>query len=494
MLLKKFICIIIFFSAVLHSLYAQNFTGFASGNYSGALGAEPQPASIADNIYPYDVYLAGASAFASNNQYFFFRNNPFLNFNLDLNEDSLAINNKRKYGYFNAKILLPSFMVTLPNDDAIAFSANIRTVVNGKVSPQLAKNLTEEFDNELTFGIPQNKQKAQAIGMSWQEYALTYAKVIWKDRKYLIKAGATGKILIGNGAFYADLENFSYTITGRKNVAINSINLNYGYSDNFEGINNDWKWQAASKPAAGLDMGVVYEYKPDVENKTNCPEFDVARNSKREKHNQLNYKYRVGLAILDAGRIKYDYGKGSGTTSVINQVGNIDILDKLSVESPDQLLDSINTFAAASPHHGQFTIGLPTRLRINIDYHLRKNFYVDAGSELNLSFLKFSDFNVHTISNLVITPRWEIDWAGAYMPVYVNTRGQVNVGFGARIGPLVLGVNDVLSNLTRKELRSQGIYIAFKTFLFRKKNNKDLIICEGVHDHWMPDKKRSKKK
>lgn len=470
-----------------HPADAQNFTGFSSGNYSGVLAAEVQPAAIADNMYHFDLYLAGASAFATNNYFFFYRKNPFLNFIFNAENDSLARGDDNRYGFVTSKILLPSAMLSLKNDDAIGFSASIRTMaLASKVSGDLASDLADEFGNELYIGIPRSQQEFKASGMSWQEYGITYARKIIKQSNHTVKAGITLKMIIGNAAFYTNVGNFNYVNVNIQRTSISEMNIDYGYSDNLDDINNDWQWKVASKPAPALDLGVIYEHRLHKQ-KTICPTYDGSISHFHEEKNIPDYQYKIGVALLDVGRIKYNYGTGSGRSNEIISTGNMDLLNKMSIASPEELIDSVATFANVERNEGNFTIGLPTSLRLHFDYHINKDFYVEAATLFNLSFLKFSDYTPGNISYLTIIPRWEKKWISAYMPLYSNVKGQVNWGLGFRIGPLIVGVNDIMAGISRKKMESQGFYIALKTFFFGRKTKQE-ILCEGLGGNYRPHK------
>ena len=469
--------------------YAQNFPGFNTGNFSGALATDVNPALIADNIYKFDLVLVGASAFVDNN----YQQVTYESlFDFDSYDGIVPRTNETRYGLAMQEVRGPSFIFRTSPLNAFGFSSRLRSFGNlDDLTPELANELADEFENPDSFENAFFNQGGFTDVMGWQEYGFTYAKVVNYQDEHYWKVGATLKILSGMGAGYIDFQTFDYTVDSAEVITIDQLNFDFGHSDNFNGVSSsDYDFTASGGLSFGFDIGIVYERRPQQKF---VPSFG-RRKQKAPKRNDRPYKYRLGFSIIDIGRLKYTYGETSGAADEVTIDGSINIGEKFDdINNGQELLDSLATFTNIAPLSGDFTVGLPTTMKIDFDYNLHNGFYVNANTVIDLKPLKFSDQTVHTISHLIVTPRYENDFFGAYVPFYVNTKGQANLGAAVRLGPIVVGVHDVLPLLGRDPLESAGVFVALKTFTIKRNRTKSELECKDLYDGWKSRKKDVKR-
>ena len=140
------------------------------------------------------------------------------------------------------------------------------------------------------------------------DYGLTFAGVIFDKGIHFLKAGGTLKLLQGIAASYMQTEDLYYYYNGEeypgaKPISLNSPYVYGGLSDNWgyydkQGIYNfAVNYQLTAKPSVGLDLGAVYEFRKNMTK-------DGTDISKRFDQNK--YFVKVGLSILDIGRLKYE--------------------------------------------------------------------------------------------------------------------------------------------------------------------------------------------
>ena len=456
--------------------HAQSYIGLNTAKYAGVIGTTIHPASIADYPKKFDMVFLGINAFGENNYGRFSRDRAFLNFYVSDFTGSLFRNDKSKYAVLNAEVTLPSFIIKTKQWGTIGFIGRVRAYANiDNVSAVFSEMLADGFENSNFFDINYLNQHFDLTTMSWQEYGITWAKVIKQNKRKRVTIGVTPKLLIGNGAAFANFQADTLSNVGSGLLDISEFNLAYGYSDNLDDVgDSDYKWKKGNKLNLGLDIGIEYTryHKSDYQ-----PSFykylKLYRSNNREKD---IYKYKLSFSLLDIGRIKYSHGENNAKSSaLLPNVSAIDVTALKGVfDDPSELRDSLASYLVLENVAGTYTVGLPTSFQAGIDYHLKGRIFINGNLGFNMSALKWSDHTVHDLTSLTITPRWENHWLGFHVPLYTNLNGATNLGFGMRIGPLAFGISDILPFVSRKEVTRGGAYIVFKTFIHNKKEKSNV--------------------
>ena len=471
--------------------YSQSYIGLNAANYAGVIGATLHPASIEDYPKKFDMVFLGINAFGDNNFGRVSRDRSFLNFNFGDFTGSLFRNDKTKYATLNTGITLPSFMFKTKRLGTIGFIARVRSYANAdNVSAAFSETLADSFENSELFNQNFLNQHFDLTITSWQEYGITWAKEIKRNKHKRVTLGVTPKLLIGNGAAFATFQADTLNNIGTSQINIAGFNLAYGYSSNLDDVaNSDFKWKKGNKFNFGLDIGIEYTHyhKNDYQ-----PAFSKYLKLYRSNNGEKGiYKYKLSFSLLDIGRIKYNHGQENAQSSaLLNNITSIDINSlKGTFDDPDALRDSLNNLVVLEDLTGTYTVGLPTTLQAGIDYHLKGGAFINTNLGLNITGLKGADFKTHDLSNITITPRWENHWLGFHAPIYANFKGTTNLGFGMRVGPLAFGISDILPFVSRKEVTSGGAYIVFKTYIRHKKVRSNV---ECGPEGWKSRKKKKK--
>ncbi|TND00365.1 MAG: hypothetical protein FD123_4384 [Bacteroidetes bacterium] len=109
----------------------------------------------------------------------------------------------------------------------------------------------------------------------------------------------------------------------------------------------------------------------------------------------------------------------------------------------------------------------PLALNLQYDQRLAKDVYVNATAYSGLYLRNVSFKRVNELTRLTVTPRWEKRWLGVWMPLSFSRLGTFSVGSGVRLGPLVVGTNDILFYLLKnKPAYSADMYFVLKVPLF----------------------------
>lgn len=537
-MIKK-IAFLILVSFSLTSMQAQEFLGIRQSNYSGVMGLDLNPASIADNRMKMDMVIFGASVYGYNNHaYFNPKHMPYgwvksfdtedpkadawMN-NEDLNQlvsaDSIDFyknkgvdqfvefnnGNKDRSAFVNTEVDIFNLMISINQKISIGFQIKNRTLFNlDKVSPELIRLVGREFDYQRLFNVNLQDANLNLSMNSWNEYNVAYAQVLKDNNEHFWKIGGKVKFLQGIGSFYFYSDNVDYNISNDTLANYIQGDFDYGYSDNLGGYiepeeNKNEEFNAgeflkrASNFGMGLDIGVVYEWRPnysdfkyDMDNKTDLWRRDLNK-----------YKLRVGAAINDIGGMTYK--KGELSRNFTFKTSNFDLQTFDGVEgfrSLDSMLVNLSDSGdiAFRGDDGKYFMNLPTHANIDVDYHVWKNIYANYYMRLNLLFMK--DRNaVHYPNNFAVTPRWEKRWWGVSLPLSYNTVAGFRYGVGLRAGPVIVGTGDIKPFFAPgrdTKINGADLYVALKLPIpYGKPKDRDkdkvsdkLDVCIDVPGVW----------
>ncbi len=478
--MKKFLLLMLISSGITFTSKAQDFLGYINSNYAGVTGTDLQPASVVDSRYKVDVALFGLSFGLYNNYvgikksafehsgglfkgtYPAFKDTSFAEHYL-----TRRTNSHPKSLYLASQFYLPSFLVTINSKNAIALKWKIRTLMNvDGVTNDLAALVSNNLDYPALFALKLHNENLSIQTMSWAEYGLTYGHVFKDEGKHFLKAGATVKLIQGLQAGYMKINDLNYEFTADTSLSIFHTEVQYGHSNNFDIDQSNIRYKFISSPSLGFDLGVVYEWRPDFEKFKY--DMDGATNLSRKDKNK--YKLRLGLSLLDVGRVKFT--KGQYSRDFIANVNYWDI-SKVSPSNIEYFDDTIQKKFVTLPSDGTFKMNLPTTLSAQIDYNIYKDFYLNFTPYYVFQFKKQAT-RVHDISTYSLTPRWDHKWFGAFIPVSYDAMRNTKVGLGLRLGPFVIGTNNIAPFVAKKDLYGADIYFMFKVpIMYKRPRDKD---------------------
>lgn len=454
-----------FLSIFAFQAFSQDFLGYSSSNYAGVSGIDLNPASIADSRYKFDMTLIGANATFANN-YIGLSKAALKNKKTTFKDSAFAdkyllerLNASNKSVFLSAQGVLPSFMITLSPKHAIALNARVRTVFNiDGMEPELASLIYHTLQDSANWKKEFTNENLSLQTMTWMEYGATYARVFKDDNDQFFKAGARLKLLQGMYAAYVYVDNLDYKFSNDTVLSIYNTDVNYGHSQTFTLDNDMAGLVSGAKPSVGLDLGAVYEWRPDREKNYR---YDMDGKTGLDMRYKDKYKLRVGFSILDIGAIKFEKSTvGNFNANVQNWP--IDTLVSDTSITPIANLDSIiaNTFTI-NEEVGNFKMNLPTAFSLQADYNIWKDFYVNFTAYYAMRFTKNKD-KVHDITTFSITPRWDWKWFGVFMPISYNSFRNASLGLAARVGPLIVGTNNLSPILGLNNVYGANAYFLLK--------------------------------
>lgn len=466
---------------------AQDWMGFHSSNYAGVNGIQFQPASIADSRYKFQMNLIGVSAYASNN-YYKIPNGYFTSFNFSTDRFISSTKNNDKGIFASTDVHVPlSFMLTLSPKHAIALTARARAVVNVEGISADVANFIDRIEDEGDFVIDENEtydfSNFYVQSQAWLEYGLTYSRVVFDKETSFLKAGATVKLLSGQGSGYMFFNDVKYSGLADNRVDVARISVESGISDNLSVSDgaDDYEFDAFNNTGLGLDLGAVYEHRPNIEKYR----YDMDGETGLLRRDRNKYKYKIGFSLLDIGGIKYDKSNDSG-----NIEGDASGLDVNDLDGDlDKILDSLFVYTTG----GSYKMSLPTRMAGEFDYHVAKGFYINFTGQLALKKGTGDTEKSAYVSGIALTPRIESKNFGLALPISYDKYSNLASGFSLRLGSLVVGSRDGISNfLLGKDVSSADVHVALRFGLtYNKKKDKDndgvsnkRDVCKRVPGVW----------
>ncbi len=441
------------------SLLGQYQAGWLTDNYAGINSVTINPAAPSSTPYRWDINLIGFEQFFDNN-YGYLRNGSLWSFYSKRNDFSLEFEPelrgepsnadfvldfyrgaKKRYITSQSHLMGPSVYFKLTEKHNIGLFTGAHAVFGTQNIP--AAFSYWEYD---AHPINQPLEVTPFMGaiMTWSEIGLNYS---YKTEltSGTISIGGSVKMLQGYEAGYFELEEaFNLTKLPSDSIAGNQTNVAFGYTSSFA---NSFPDASATKNGSGvgLDIGAVY----------------IADSQDSDKR----YNFKIAAAITNIGAINFNKNTSAHQ---LNSSEYIEIADSdyTQYTEPSDLDAAVQQFRTAvlkdqntSTPETEFTMTLPTTFNLSGDVNVAPNVYINA------SFVQ--PLNVGKIhpgigSHLSVTPRFEHRIFGGYVPVVFNNWNDFNVGLAGRVGPLVIGTENIGSIFSSSDFRSTEFFVALK--------------------------------
>jgi outer membrane protein OmpA-like peptidoglycan-associated protein len=507
--MKKLLTVII--SVFGTTLSAQDFLGIQSSNYAGVLGVYSNAANIVDSRYVVDVSLLGFNTAVDNNYLavkketlkFKITTNPL---NVQFRDSSWKKRNagtgtifgdnftrkdngKDKAGYMSSRVVLPSFMISLNQKNAIAFNWSFRNYINiDGISQALADLAFNDFSIPSLFDRPLRNKNLSMQQMAWMEYGLTYARVLKMEGRHFVKAGLTAKYLQGLEAVYIYVRELDYSISTKDTFSFFNTDVSYGHSESLDLVTGNGLTFDPS-PGFGFDIGGVYEWRPNFHEY----QYDMDGKTNLWRKDKNKYKLKVALAVNDIGGIRFR--KGGLSSDFHANITDFDIGSFSSAGDINRFDSTVRSSFRLTPDEGTFFMMLPTSVNSQVDFDAGGGLYLNLSANFG-NFFKKRESRVHEFTIVSFAPRLEGKWIGLTIPISYNTlaaqrKNGTSVGFALRAGPLVLGSNDIF-NYLNKDIYGASFYAAVRVPILYTRvkdrdkdgvsNKKDL--CKDVPGVW----------
>lgn len=472
---------------------AQMFQGLRASSYGGVTNVDYNPA-IADNHFICDVNVMGMGMNITNN-YVGLSRDKLLHWgsrNESFQDHYLheRINGHNKSMVMATQVQGPlSFMCSWgdhekKNNNAFAFTYHLNSVVSGDKFDEKFVRIAYNgagYKAETLLGYigdNLNNVNPSVKVLNWADFGLTYSRVIYEQGDHFIKVGGTFKFLLGIAGGFAYVKDLKYNWKNFDTISVFKTEAHYAYSQGFvtskgypssdlgQNVKDLFSYKYSS-PTVAVDLGMVYEWRPDRD------KYKYQMDCKDEWRLDKNrYKLAVGFSLIDLGAIRFKKGEYSGDFTA--DISNWRVKDAKFPDGLQSIDDSINKlFRVTKDAKPFFTMWLPTRFNLFVDYNIAYGFGVNLATTISPNMAPNRNM-VHMASVLCLTPRYDHAWFGAYLPVSYDFKGNVNLGLTLRAGPLIVGTQDLLGLFAKKYLYNADVHVALKiTIPYSKKHDKD---------------------
>ena len=452
------------------SLSAQEMLGIVNSSRAGITGSIINPAVTVTSPYYLDINILAGDVFFENNYIYlakeeyrfsrFFRKNPQFPTH-GTNNNLIAYdyhNTKDKNGYANERLLGPSFAVTVGRS-AFGFVTAARAVMSTRNVPYiLAKFMFEKMDyplqNNLNYNHTRNIYNAE---LAWAEYGFNYSYVISQQSTDYWAGGITIKALKGFAGAYMFGDTEDYIYFDGDTLQVNNLNGEFGYSLPLNYETNEYMSSPRFRGnGVGVDIGLIYEKKKsDVRNEAD---------GKLCAQSYTPYKYKIGVSILDIGRIRFN--NNAEKLVFENVSGSWAEMSRYKFTTIRNLTDTLSDM-----FYGNHTeliqgnvidIALPTALSVQVDMNVKNNWYLNGTV---VTPLQFSKSGIRRPTIIGLTPRYETARFEASMPITLYDLYKTRIGLSVRYLGFFIGTEKIGGFFHFKDFTGLDFYGGIKISL-----------------------------
>lgn len=412
------------------SFAQDHFSGISTSNRVGIINGIINPAEFSNLSKKFEINFYGISFDVSNNKIGFNDLTSNTNFEELLFTGSESVNMR-----IDGQILGPSFAMKWRKwGFALTTKANIKFDVVD-VDTSLGNAI---FNNDLPLNTTLLNQSGnqRLSGTSYGEIGLSASRILYKNEKHEFDAGITLKFLFPGSYSNFGLKNLNGTITQNANGAFLTTNqpatLNVAYSgglaDSFSEFNDYTQSVFGGLNGVAADIGFTYQWKDGKE----------------------KYKIKSGLSIRNIGSMTFKDNNNYNTNYTLSIPSN-NPLDLSLFENVDNLSDVedillSNGYLTQTPNKTNFSVNLPTLFTMYADFKIVPKVYITGYLQQKMK-QDDSDDQITSRNLFSVTPRVNLGFFEAYLPVASDEISGTNVGFGFRLAGFYLGSNSIITSL-----------------------------------------------
>jgi outer membrane protein OmpA-like peptidoglycan-associated protein len=456
---------------------AQEQLGWLNDNYAGVNSIDLQPANIVDSRFKFDMSLIHFNASLQNNYVGFKRWAIKNDENDDRDFQDRALferidDSKNKNVYLNFQSSLPvfNFMFNINRKNALAITTKSRTMINiDNLEPELAKLAWESLEFPPLWQKRLTNENLNINAMSWGEVGITYGREIFTINDHYLKGSLRVKYLMGLAAAYLQSDRLEYEFKNDDTLSIYNSDVRYGFASNInDNLYEDFSFEIPGKPTFGYDFGFVYEWRKNADEKY---KYDMDGKEGLWRRDKNKYILKAGFSVLDLGRVRFDKSVATGNFNADITEWDISNFD---ADGIDGFNDTINNRFTRTADEGDFKMKLPTSISYQLDWHIWKPFYLNHTGFIGVK-RDAKEARLRNVTTYSVAPRIEFKWLGLSFPYsYQPDFQQHRIGTMLRLGPIVLGTDNLLNFVGNDVIYGGDVYVALKMpILFKKPKDKD---------------------
>jgi len=438
--------------------------GVTLGNYSGSTVMLVNPAMMTNTHAFLDINLASGDLFVFNNFIYIpgsdynmwdaTNTRPLPEYGEDKNNFLYYDNQDLKNVAVNLRIMGPSAMLQL-GDHAFGFSTGLRVMTTGnKVPWEMPVFGYEGMNYQELHNIKFDDYDIDYQVNAWGEIGFSYAYNVIKYFDHQLTIGVSLKYLLGYTGAYVDIENIEYIVQNDSVINITNLKAEVAYALPIDYDNNDFPDSGPTIKGSGLglDIGAVYVKRKYVDNK---------RWRRLCGQRYEDYKYRIGVSILDIGRIKY---KNNAQLHTYDNVSALwENYDTTNLNNLNQLAGDLSNLFYGDPNASltatSLKVGLPTAISIQADIHFMENIYLGG------YWIHPIRLNKHTLrrpAQLAFVPRYETKFLEFSLPISLYDYKETRIGAAVRLYFFTIGTDRLGTWFGLSDLNGMDLYFSVK--------------------------------
>ena len=432
----------------------EHFAGLTTSSRGGLLSSAMNPAEFANATKKIEVNLYGFSINASNNKIGFEDIISGKNLEKILFAPGEAVNAR-----LDAEIYGPSVGLKIGK-----WGFGVSTKANGKLNVvNVDANLGDALINDVissglstTINYPNNQR---VVGTTWGEVGLSLARTILDSENNKFSVGATMKLMFPGSYSNVGLSAFKGTITKVGNdLYLNNATagLNISYSGNL--ANSFTDFSDYSKSVFGGFNGFVGDIGVSYQRKDKSI-LDVVKSKNK-------YKLSIGASIKNIGSMTFKDDNNYNTNYQLNIPASnpINVKEFENVDSLSDVESILNGkgYLVNSQDKTDFVVKLPTTFVAYADLKLVSKLYISGFIQQKLSDDANND-QITAQNYITVTPRINLGFFEAYVPLSDSEISGFNAGFGFRLGGFYLGSGSAITSLLdQKNSKQADFYTGFR--------------------------------
>src|ERR1035437_552753 len=448
-------------------LSAQEKLGIANSNYSSTNSIFLNPSSSVDSRTFVQANLLGLNIYGMNNAAYLPLFSVYSAAKGGFQAPQLSTINLDKFVYAKVEVDGPAVIIS-NREIGIGFFVRGRVEVDVRNIPKGLPNTLQNQNADTSlrhFDMLVNNAKMSE--MAWVEYGLNFGKMIFKHGNILMSFGGNVKYLTGVNLAYANLASLNAHVDDTQ-AYIKNVDGSLRY--------NNPGWNTGQGGA--LDLGFTYK-------KTLKWVENYYSNSEKSSCKFIDYRYKIGVSLLDLGAIRFANntfkGNISGATQLdMNTLKNINSIESLQtqIEKDFKIKEVFNSPIWAS---------LPTALSIQADWnmtyylHLKKNYHFYINTTAIQALTTAQVVGVQRSNLVSVAPRLEFKNFEIAMPLTFQRVLYPQLGFAFRIENFVFGLDNVLPLILRNDTYGGGFYFNIGMKFINKR-------CVVSRHRWDPRK------
>lgn len=439
--MKRRVMVILFLVFRFSAWQAQERLGITNSNYYSTASIHLNPSSSVDCRTYMQLHLVGMNAFVKTN----FAYLPNFSIGQVINAPDLVRTqgNNKKFLYLNASLEGPAFVFS-KRTYGVGFFTRLRTVTDmRRVSYDLAAALLNGEGSVSSDGrnlMGQNFKNAKMSQMSWAEYGINFGKMLVRSRDRLITVGGNLKYLTGISVLYTNIKEFKSYYNDNGTFGISSLQSKFLWN----------KPQWGSGRGFGLDLGITFKQMEDYVEK-------YYANSRLSNCKYVDYKYKIGVSLRDAGYIRY---QGATTDTRVSGSGYFD---------PSRTDTSFATavqynFSSTTKTGKPIVASLPTALSGQFDYNFDNSVYLNITLVKNLVPTRIT--GVQSPDLLSVCPRVEFRQFEFALPLTFHRFIYPQLGAGLRYRSFVIGMDNIIPLFMKSNTYGLNLYASLAVSIF----------------------------